>query len=462
MAERVKDDAWSRVGVAAFKPVRMLDVELGKELPPVPTRLGSGRSHERALVLVRLHDCPLGLVALALGEHGLEPTELAEQLWRALAPEINEHLRRDRLSVGSGLPVGGLVHSARPRCIEEREAALVDAGLTSIVVATRDGESTLQRCLDSLLELEYPSYEIIVVDNASRSDESKNLVTRRYLGMPSSPVRYVRQGGPAVAARNRGLAEARGAWVAFTDDDVIVDRWWLLELVRAFDDGRVGCVTGMILPAELETPAQAWLEQYGGFTKGFRHRMFDLYENRPETPLFPYAAGMFGSGANMAFRTELLRRLGGFDLATGPGTRARGGEDLAAFFNVIAGGHTLAYAPAAVIYHRHRKDYASLREQAYSYGVGLGAYLTKTVVDEPRRLVDVARRLPHGLLYLLDPTSEKNANKGTDYPRELSWLEGKGLLYGPFAYLRGRRESRAWIEPSPVAEERSEMATQGG
>jgi len=195
----------------------------------------------------------------------------------------------------------------------------------------------------------------------------------------------------------------------------------------------------MILPLELETPAQLWLEQYGGFSKGFHDTLFDLEENRPAAALFPYTAGAFGSGASMAFRTDVLRHIGGFDPAIGAGTLALGGDDLAAFFDVVAAGYGVAYAPAALVRHRHRRDYESLRRQAYGYGVGLTAFLTKTVLDRPARLLEIGRRLPRGLAYALSPTSDKNAGKQADYPRRLTWLELKGMVHGPRAYIRSRR-----------------------
>jgi cellulose synthase/poly-beta-1,6-N-acetylglucosamine synthase-like glycosyltransferase len=84
-------------------------------------------------------------------------------------------------------------------------------------------------------------------------------------------VRYVREDRPGLAiAHNRGLQEVTASLVAFTDDDVQVDPGWLRELVLEFlADERVACVTGLILPMQLETPSQAWIEQFGGFGKGF-------------------------------------------------------------------------------------------------------------------------------------------------------------------------------------------------
>src|SRR6266404_1117746 len=74
--------------------------------------------------------------------------------------------------------------------------------------------------------------------------------------------------------------------------------------------------------------------------------------------------------------------------SAGPGTRTGGGEDLDVFFRVIMGGYRLVYEPASLLYHLHRRDYAHLRKQIYSYGVGFTAYLTKCLLDDPRLVFD--------------------------------------------------------------------------
>jgi hypothetical protein len=150
----------------------------------------------------------------------------------------------------------------------------------------------------------------------------------------------------------------------------------------------------------------------------------------------------------MAFRTDVLRRAGGFDAATGTGSPARGGDDLAAFFGVVAAGHTLVYEPAAIVHHRHRPDYASLRAQSFCYGVGLTAYLTKTVIDEPRRALDLARRAPAGVVHALMRRAPANATRQPGRPHVLTALEYAGSAYGPIAYLRARRMLRRPATPA--------------
>jgi hypothetical protein len=170
--------------------------------------------------------------------------------------------------------------------------------------------------------------------------------------------------------------------------------------------------------------------------------VFDPKDPGAELPLFPFAAGTYGSGANMAFRRETIVAINGFDPALGLGRAARGGEDLAAFAGVLMSGRRLVYEPNMMVRHRHHREYATLRKVILGYGVGLGAYLAKTVYDRPSALFGVARRIPPGMAYLLLPGSTKNAHKTEDYPRELTFRELVGLAWGPFAYFIGKFEVR--------------------
>lgn len=411
---------------------------------------GSG-PYTRALCLIRLHGVPLGLIDLDLvspaslvngdgptpsaGEQ-IAPEQLARRVWEQLRTEIRDHLDRDGLAVPESIPPAGLPPPNGTVCGAEREAVRSSARPVTVVVATRDRPASLSTCLRSLLELDYPVYEIVVVDNAPGSDETRQLVTGPEFAGRIEYLREDRRG--LAAAHNRGLASVASEIVAFTDDDVIADRLWLLELVRGFRLAEgVACVTGLIVPAELETEAQIVAERLWGFNKGFAARVFDGTTHGGD-PLYPYAAGKFGSGANMAFDTAGLRARGGFDPRIGIGTPARGGDDLSAFFTVIASGHRLVYNPGAVVRHRHHAEYDALRRQAFNYGVGLTAYLTKTVVDEPGRLLKLARLGHTGFRRALDPRPGAVSREERDWPANLARLERLGMVQGPGAYLWSR------------------------
>ncbi|WP_438296772.1 glycosyltransferase [Streptomyces sp. HUAS TT7] len=343
---------------------------------------------------------------------------------------------------------------------EERPAPSLSLPRASIVVATRERASQLARALDSLLDQDHPDYEILVVDNNPATDQTRELVEQRYAALG---VRYAVEPVPGLAAaHNRGVASAHGEILAFTDDDVIADRRWLSSLAAPFvDDPRLGCVTGLILPARLTTPAQILLESHGGFTKGFAPRHFDPRRPPADEPLFPFTAGRFGSGANMAFRARAIRAVGGFDPATGTGTPARGGDDLYAFARVVVAGHRLSYTPEALVWHHHRETWQDLENQAYGYGAGLTAYLTAIIVRRPALLPALLARAPRGLAHALAISAHRDAGEQSvpgehgsqsyPWPRSLSRLERRGMLYGPLGYLRARRRVRGHRLPWEAA-----------
>lgn len=411
-------------------PMRVLEVELGGPLTSLAGPVDPRERHPRAFALVRLHGEPLGTIDLELdhGEVDVEP--LVAQIRRELGPRISDHLRRDgapgdvrfkrdgSLDAPSGCR-GGRVREMWP--------------LASVIVSTRDRPRELAVCIESLLKMTHPRFEVVVVDSAPSTAATRATV-ERYIG-GRVPVRYVHECEPGLArARNRGVAAAAGDHLAFTDDDVRVDASWLSELTLAFDvTAGVGCTTGLSLPAELETPSQVWFEEFGGFSKGFERRIFDRDTHRGVEPLYPYKIGWFGSGLNMAFHAASLRALGGFDEHLGAGTRVQGGEDLDAFLRVILHGSRLVYEPRALVWHYHRRELPALRRQLHGSGAGLSAVLVKRLLDPSTRRDVLAKAWP-GLRYLLAPSSPKNRGKTADFPRSLTVAELAGVAAGPFLY----------------------------
>jgi GT2 family glycosyltransferase len=434
-------------------PVRTLELELSGVIDAIDDRHPVDGRYGWAVALVRLHRAPLGSIVMALPEGGI-PGEAVRSLAEArLADEIAAHLAGDDLATEADRGAGREI-PLDPACLRSTARFLVAAPPLSVVVASRDRPEQVVACVSALLAMDYPDLEIIVVDNAPSTDATARLIADRFSGRPE--VRYVREDRPGTSrARNRGLRTATAGFVAFTDDDVLVDPGWAAALIRPMvEDERVGCVTGLVVAAELETSAQLWFEEYGGFAKGYRQVVHELAASEVEypatrqvvhelaaseleSPLFPYAAGALGTGASMAFRTQVLRSIGGFDPALGGGTPSRGGEDLAAYVEVLLAGWRLVYEPAAIGRHFHRRTYEDLRRVMLGYGSGLSAYLTRTAIRDPRRIPGIARRALYGTRFLLDPRSPKNARKQPGYPAELTRLELQGILCGPFWYARG-------------------------
>jgi O-antigen biosynthesis protein len=394
----------------------VVELECG-DLPALrPAGSASSEQFEvsgHVLALVRLNGSPIGLVQA----HVDDPAEALATLLGTARTELGEDIRQ-RLRRPPG-PAGS--RAGEPRI--------------SVVIATRERPTQLARCLESVARLRYRNHEVIVVDNAPQTDAAERLVRERF-GHLARYVTEPRRG--LAAAHNRGLTLAGGEIIAFTDDDVIVDEDWLTAVAAGFAAGAdVGCVTGLIVPAELQTPAQVTLEAHGGFSKGFAKRRFSIGEPGAD-PLFPFTAGAFGSGANMAFSAALLRELGGFDPATGAGSLARGGDDLLAFFRTIVAGHILLYQPGAVVWHHHARSWEALEHQAYGYGVGLGAFLAAALTNEPQMVPAFLRRVPRGVIHAL-ARSRSHPEHMSGWTRQLSWAQHRGLVYGPIAYARSRR-----------------------
>lgn len=430
-------------------PARIMEIEIGQPLPTIPAfDTSKGERYQRVLCLVRLHTQPLGVVEFTFDQDEMSANACAEHIWSILQRQINEHLQRDGLPVVGTFDTGGLPISGTPLCIEEREQFLARTPFVSVIVPTHDRPELLQTCLRALVALHYPRYEIIVVDNAPGTNATADFIKQNYGDVPW--IRYVREGRQGISwARNRGIMEARGKILAFTDDDVVVDRYWLAELVRPFslsDD--VACVTGQILPLELETPPQFWYEQYGGsywFQWGSRsnwwstRHIFDIKKNRMKEPLYPYRAGKFGCGASMAFTAAFLGSIRGFDPALGGNGPSRCAQDIAVLFQVITRGYKLVYEPTSVVYHLNRREYKALRKQIYNYGIGMTAYLTKSFLDNPRLLFDFIPKAIYGFFLFLGTRMSKHDDEPLAYyPKELTMLKLKGMLYGPLAYLQSR------------------------
>ncbi|WP_369053499.1 glycosyltransferase [Kineococcus terrestris] len=310
----------------------------------------------------------------------------------------------------------------------------------TVAVCTRQRPRELERCLTSLTSLTYADLEVLVVDNAPRDDSTREVVQR--VARVDPRVRYVREPAPGLSrARNRALREAEGDVLAFTDDDCRVDPLWVDALVRGFQRREdVGCVTGLVSTASLEDPVESWFEDRVSWSEVHPPALHARSSAPADEPLFPYAAGGFGTGANFAVDTRLLRRLGGFDEALGAGTPSRGGEDLDLFVRVLNAGAAIAQEPSAVVWHYHRADLAALRRQVYGYGSGLSAFYAKLLAD-PTTRTDVLKRVPAGAarLALLRERAARPGRVGDRPPRDLFARELSGMAAGPLLYWRGRR-----------------------
>lgn len=347
-----------------------LDVTGPVALAPLPDGCdGTG-------LLLRDGDRPLAFCFVP-GEGDTAPAALERLAVRVGAVGLLEERLRRALLAGptdgprpAGESVPGPVASPPPPSV-------------TVAVCTRNRPDDLARCLASIAAAvaEFAGeVDLLVVDNAPPDSGTRDVVAAR------ADVRYACEPVAGLnVARNRSLAQARGEWLAFVDDDVRVDRWWLVGLAAALGEHPDATgLTGLVLPAQLETEAQLRFERRGGFGRGFSQQRWDG-RHGPGGRLHPLGAGVFGAGCNMAFDVTMLRTVGGFDEALDTGPPLPGGGDLDIFYKVLSAGGTLVYEPRMAVFHRHRRGMAELRRQYASWGAGFAAYLAARWQDPAER-----------------------------------------------------------------------------
>ena len=178
---------------------------------------------------------------------------------------------------------------------------------TTVVICTRDRPEPLKRCLNSLSALTRRPQEILVVDNAPRSEATHRIVSSL------SGIRYVLEPRPGLdIARNTGIFYSSGDIIAFIDDDVTVHPQWLLALQRAFKNPRVMAVTGLVLRLNWKQSHNFCLKPTGVSTKDTVLR-FSIQKYFNTTRHRGTPAWEIGAGANMAFRRRAFELIGVFD-----------------------------------------------------------------------------------------------------------------------------------------------------
>lgn len=236
----------------------------------------------------------------------------------------------------------------------------------SLVVCTRDRADQLERTLGTIREIRSErSWELVLVDNGS-SDRTPE-VMEAFARSSRVRVRSVVEPKPGHArARNAGCNTAAGRFIACIDDDCYPRPDYVDAVVRTFESRDAGFIGGRVLLHDPDDAAFTIRE--GG-------------EWRPLPPhTFPHTG--FIIGANMAFRREVYRDVGGFDELLGLGTPFVA-EDIAFCARASDRGWKGGYAPEPTVYHHHGRRGAAVEELRAAYDRGRGAYYASVLLDCP-------------------------------------------------------------------------------
>jgi glycosyltransferase involved in cell wall biosynthesis len=213
--------------------------------------------------------------------------------------------------------------------------------LVSVVVCCYNAASTLDQCLASLGQLEYPNYEVIVVDDGSKD--------RTFEIAAQYDVRTIRvPNGGLSKARNLGIEAAQGEVVAFIDSDAYADPDWLYYTVSALEEHGAAAVGGPNL-----SPPQ----------DGFIAQCVDESPGNPTCVLVDNERAEHIPGCNMAFLKEAFNVVGLFDAQ-----HRAAGDDVDLCWRLLVADKKIVYHPSAIVWHHRRPTIRTYLRQQKGYG----------------------------------------------------------------------------------------------
>lgn len=243
----------------------------------------------------------------------------------------------------------------------------------SVIIPFYNAQDSIAFCLEALADQNDPPDEIILVDNRS-SDKSSEIASNFKQKRPDLNFKLVEEPTPGPsAARNRGIKEANGAVIAFTDSDCVPDRNWLTEVQDAFTNSEIGAVAGKIIGFKPE----AIIDRF--------HAMFTM-QGLSQSQVFSEFTLVRGGfpTANLAIRQDVLKHIGGFNESMKIYS-----EDYDLCARIYEAGFSILYSPEAIVYHKHRNTLKETWKQNFGFGTGHAALLRKhfkrmLIIDLPR------------------------------------------------------------------------------
>lgn len=202
----------------------------------------------------------------------------------------------------------------------------------SIIIPVRNRPHQIQKCLQSLLSLDYPEAkrEIIVVDDASE-DSTTQVIAGYAVKLLSLP----QPSGPA-ACRNQAIEETSGELLAFIDSDAVAHPRWLADLVPSFTDPKVGAVGGVVEPLSIDSAIQRYEKVKS-----------PLYQGDKAREVHPRSSVSYLATCNLIVRKTALQQIGGFNASL------IFGEDVDLLWRLSDKDYKTLYLPEGKVYHHH-------------------------------------------------------------------------------------------------------------
>lgn len=321
----------------------------------------------------------------------------------------------------------------------------------SVIVCTRNRADSIGEALAAITALDYPDFELLVVDSSTGEDARKTAALVAQVG--AKLVLEPRSG--LSIARNTGLAHASGQLIAFTDDDCVPATDWLIVIARVLANPAVWCCTGRVVQHNREGACDLFEEvagqdlgrtgrkftrqdlQFGvGFLLGNLGKLFAKHM-KSSAPM-PWC---IGHGSSTAFRREAFAQLGGFDERFGGGAPLKSCDDTEMFVRILKSGREIVYEPAALVRHKHGFEQRDVFKTRATYSFGNAAFLREYRRD-PLMFFQLYGRLVQLLIKFTQYRLLRNAPLAESFRSDL-----RGYLDGWAAHRQYSREHPGYNAP---------------
>jgi len=323
----------------------------------------------------------------------------------------------------------------------------------SVIVITRNRANSISETLEALSKLDYPDFEVLVVDS---SDEAEKGPTEKLVAQFGARYIFEPRRGQALA-RNTAIPLTTGEVIAFTDDDCIPAKDWLARKVQSYSDPAVYACTGRVVKHN-EGDASQLFEEVAGQDLGGERRIFTREDIRfgigflLSNVLKVFAKHMksgapvpwcLGHGSSMSFRREAFRQNGGFDERYGWGRPLGGCEDIEILYRTLKSNHAVIYEPAAVVRHKHRFTTDEVFKTRYIYSYGGAGFMRQNQQDALMVFSFYGR-----LLQLLIKSAQYKVLGKKDLAKSFN-SDLRGFMDGWASYRKFARESRSQPSDQP-------------
>lgn len=249
----------------------------------------------------------------------------------------------------------------------------------SVIVPAKNAEKTIEKCINSILNLDYKDYEVIIIDD--NSTDAAGSILKKYCHKVKTII-FSFDIGPS-EARNIAAKEAKGEFLAFTDSDCLVDRFWLKELLACFRGGSIAGAGGIQLPPQDESQIGNRISLLfekigllGEYTRKENGKIVTVEHN-------PSCCVMY--------RKDIFLKENGFLKDFWPG------EDVELDYRLRKKGYELSFNPKAVVYHYRPDNFESFLRMMERYGRAQGCLVRKYGIFRKTQIIPFVS----GILMLL-------------------------------------------------------------